>query len=105
MDLEDLPKGLPIREKDWKQTTAAVRVFILEQQELLIKLVKRVEELEARLGQNSQNSSRPPSSDPPYQRDRRGSKGKGRPGAKKGHKGHQQSLLTPTKVVQTSQAL
>ncbi len=99
MVLQDLPQDLPISEEDWQQTPPAVRAFILQQQELLIKLAKRVEELEARLGQNSQNSSRPPSSDSPYERDKRGSKGTGKPGAKKGHKGHQQSLLKPTEVI------
>jgi len=99
MSLQDLPKGFPISEEDWKQTPPAVRALVLQQYELIGQLIKRVEELEARLGQNSQNSSRPPSSDPPYQRDNRESKGTGKPGAKKGHKGHQQVLLTPTEVV------
>ena len=99
MSLQDLPQGLPISEEDWKQTPPAVRALVLQQYELLVKLVKRVEELEARLGQNSQNSSRPPSSDSPYQRDKREPKGTGKPGAKKGHKGHQQRLLTPTEVI------
>jgi transposase len=99
MSLQDLPKDLLISEEDWKQTPPAVRALVLQQHELIAQLIKRVEELEARLGQNSQNSSRPPSSDPPYQRDKRESKGTGKPGAKKGHKGHQQALLTPTEVV------
>ena len=101
MVLQDLPQDLPISEEDWQQTPPAVRAFILQQQELLIKLAKRVEELEARIGQNSQHSSRPLSSDSPYERDKRGSKGTGKPGAKKGHKGHQQTLLTPTEVIPT----
>jgi len=99
MSLQDLPKDLLISEEDWKQTPPAVRALVLQQHELIAQLIKRVEELEARLGQNSRNSSRPPSSDPPYQRDKRESKGTGKPGAKKGHKGHQQALLTPTEVV------
>ena len=93
MVVQDLPKGFPISEEDWKQTPPAVRALVLQQHELITQLTKRVEELEARLGQNSQNSNRPPSSDPPYQRAKRESKGTGKPGAKKGHKGHQQSLL------------
>ena len=99
MSLQDLPQDLLISEEDWKQTPPAVRALVLQQHELIAQLIKRVEELEARLGQNSRNSSRPPSSDPPYQRDKRESKGTGKPGAKKGHKGHQQALLTPTEVV------
>ena len=99
MSLQDLPKGFPVSEEDWKKTPPAIRVLVLQQHELIGQLMKRVDELETRLVQNSQNSSRPPSSDPPYQRDKRKSKGTGKPGAKKGHKGHQQSLLTPTEVV------
>ena len=73
--------------------------MVLWQHELIQQLIKRVEELEAKLGQNSQNSNRPPSSDAPRQRAKRESKGTGKPGAKPGHKGHQQRLLEPTAVV------
>ena len=99
MSVQDLPKGLPISEEDWQQTPPAVRALVLYQNEIIVQLIKRVEELEAKLGQNSKNSNRPPSSDGPYQRQKRASKGTGKPGAQKGHKGHQQSLLTPSKVV------
>lgn len=98
MSSQDVPDGLPISETDWKQTPPSVRAFILFQQDLIIKLTRRVEELEAKVGQNSNNSNRPPSSDSPYQKVKRESKGTGKPGAKIGHKGHQQALLPPTKV-------
>jgi len=99
MSSMELPGGLPITEEDWNKTPPAVQAFILWQQEIIAKLVKRVEELEAKLAENSKNSNRPPSTDPPYQREKRESKGKGKPGAKDGHKGHRQSLLDPTNVV------
>ncbi len=99
MSVQDVLKDLPISEEEWNQTPSAVRALVLQQHELIAKLIKRVEELEARLGQNSQNSSRPPSSDLPYQREKRKSTGAGKPGAKQGHKGCQQSLLPPTEVV------
>ena len=99
MIVQDLPKGFPLSEGDWKQTPPTVRALVLQQHELITQLTKRVEELEAKLGQNSRNSNRPPSTDPPYQKIKSESKGKGKPGAKQGHKGHQQSLLTPTEVV------
>lgn len=99
MSQQDLPEGLPISEEDWKQTPSAVRALVLWQHELIAKLTERGEELEAKLGQNSSNSNRPPSSDSPYQRNKRESKGTGKPGAKQGHKGHRQSLLTPTKTI------
>ena len=102
----ELPGDLHITEADWNRTPPSVQGIILWQHEVITKLVKRVEELEAlveelkaRPGQNSKNSNRPPSSDPPYQREKRESKGKGRPGAKHGHQGHRQSLLQPTDVV------
>jgi transposase len=99
MVVQDLPKGFPLSEGDWKQTPPTVRALVLQQHELITQLTKRVEELEAKLGQNSRNSNRPPSTDPPYQKTKSESKGTGKPGAKQGHKGHQQSLLTPTEVV------
>jgi len=60
MSFQDLPEGLPIPEEDWKQTPPSVRALVLWQHELIQQLIKRVEELEAKLGQNSQNSNRPP---------------------------------------------
>lgn len=91
----ELSSGLPITEEDWNQTPPSVQAFVLWQQELIVKLVKRVDELEAKFGENTGNSNRPPSTDPPYQRNNRKSKGKGKPGARAGHKGHRQSLGKP----------
>jgi len=93
MSSQDVPNGLPISEADWKQTPLSVRAFILWQQELITKLTKRVEELEARLGQNSKNSNRPPSSDgPEVNRDKSGSRGR-KPGGQVGHEGKHRELL------------
>jgi transposase len=53
----------------------------------------RIAELEARLGQNSRNSSKPPSSDPPGTQ-RPGQSPTGRkPGGQPGHKGNRRELL------------
>jgi transposase len=46
----------------------------LQLEETVAKMAKRIEQLESRLNQNSQNSSKPPSSDSPYQRPEWGSK-------------------------------
>jgi transposase len=73
--------------------------IIAEQQGQIVRLQARVTELERRLEQNSQNSSRPPSSDsptvpPPAQRPR----SKRRPGGQPGHEGHQRMLLPEDQV-------
>jgi transposase len=52
----------------------------------------RVRELEAQLGQNSTNSHKPPSSDPPGTRPSKGKSGRQR-GAQPGHKPHRRELL------------
>ena len=64
-------------------------------------LTQRVEELEARLKQNSTNSSRPPSSDPPGTPapPPRPPSGRRR-GAQPGHPAHQRALLPPEQVDQ-----
>lgn len=63
------------------------------------RLQERVQVLEARLGQNSSNSSRPPSSDPPQAPPaaQRGPSGR-RPGGQPGHQAHQRTLLPVEQV-------
>ena len=58
------------------------------------RLQKRVTQLETRLSKNSQNSSKPPSSDPAYDKksDKKESSGKKR-GGQPGHKRHQRKLI------------
>jgi transposase len=102
-----MPIERPFSESDWLATPEPVRRYVeslekrVEQLETTVaQLIKRIEQLEGRLNQNSQNSSKPPSSDPPYQRPERGTKkSKRRRGGQKGHAGHRQQLLDPTEVV------
>lgn len=47
---------------------AALRVQVAERDAVIVSLLARVEALEARLGKNSKNSSKPPSSDDPFRR-------------------------------------
>src|SRR5215210_4211923 len=75
---------------------------VLEQVEGVVALVpvlqERIRELEARLAQNSTNSSKPPSSDPPGVA-RPGKKPKGRKrGGQPGHRGHHRMILPPERV-------
>ena len=63
------------------------------------RLQARVQELEARLGQNSTNSSRPPSSDPPEAPPRPPAPPSGRRrGGQPGHPAHQRALRPPEQV-------
>lgn len=66
------------------------------------RLKARVAELEGRLGQNSRNSSKPPSSDPPSTPPPAPKAGSGRkPGGQPGHPGHQRELLPEADVDET----
>ena len=70
-------------------------LFLVEEN---ARLKQRIDELEARLNANSSNSSRPPSSDSPFAKPTKKVSGKkGKPGAKKGHKGTRYQMLEPTK--------
>jgi transposase len=58
---------------------------------------KRIETLEVQTKKNSHNSSKPPSSDPPFRRKKRKQKkSKRAKGGQKGHEPHQQQVLDPT---------
>jgi transposase len=74
----------------------------LEEALLIIEqLLARIAELEQRLGQNSQNSSRPPSSDAPaVSRPANRTPSGRKPGGQPGHEGHQR-LLLPEDAVDT----
>jgi transposase len=75
-----------------------VRAAIELLERTVAQLQERVVELEARLAQNSGNSSKPPSSDPPgYHRAEKKPKG-GKRGGQHGHRGHHRMLLPPERV-------
>ena len=61
-------------------------------------LVKRVAELEDRLSQNSTNSSKPPSSDPPGTPGKASTATGRRPGGQPGHKHHKRELIPAGQV-------
>lgn len=70
-----------------------VAAYIAALEAAVTALQARITELEARLGQNSTNSSRPPSSDPPGTRRAPPlPKGSRRPGGQPGHRGHFRTL-------------
>src|SRR3989442_605220 len=85
---------LGISEEEWSATPVAVRVVVME-------LLQRVAQLEARLNQTSRNSSKPPSSDPPSARPRSTKEPTGRkPGGQPGHEGHGRQLKPESEVDQ-----
>jgi transposase len=96
-------------EADWLATPEPVGKYIevLEQTivDLLVKAQqheKRIAELEKRLNLDSQNSSKPPSSDSPYRKPRpkaKKTKKSKKRGGQKGHKGHRRQLLEPSKIL------
>ena len=97
----------PFSHEDWLAIPKSVREYV-EQQEATIqalmdmvkKLTERVEKLENQLNKNSSNSSKPPSSDPPFKRTSKPTPSKNgkkrKKGGQKGHVGHQQELLPAT---------
>jgi transposase len=115
LDRTLLPPHLAITEQDLQNTPPAIlnllRFLLRENVELkrqvedlrtqVAKQSKQIEELTSRLNLNSSNSSRPPSSDSPYKSKEAGKENK-KSGAKKGHKGHRQTMLEPTatKIIQ-----
>lgn len=80
------------------QIIAEQRAIIAELRAELEAMRKRVAELEARLNQNSTNSSKPPSTDPPgTQRKGKGASGR-KPGGQPGHKRNLRELLPVEQV-------
>jgi transposase len=63
----------PFSELDWQLTPEPVRHYIMaleqtlsDMQQRIVAHEKRLEKLEVRTRKNSHNSSKPPSSDPPF---------------------------------------
>lgn len=85
-----------------RDQVAARDAEIAELRKALAQALERIKELERRLGLDSQNSSKPPSSDNPKQRAERPKKkkkkSKRKRGGQKGHKGHHRKLWPPEKV-------
>jgi len=92
--MPDAGPPLGISAEDWAATPVAVRVLVME-------LLQRVAQLEARLNQTSRNSSKPPSSDPPHTKPRTAKESSGRKtGGQPGHEGHGRKLKPESEVAQ-----
>lgn len=93
----------PTLEECWALIDQLFEV-IHAQQAQIVKLEARVQELERRLGQNSQNSSRPPSTDPLSLKRPPKKRPSGRgPGGQPGHEGHRRGLVPPDQVTSYTQ--
>jgi transposase len=97
-----LPAGLQPDLASWEQTLLLMRQLIVQLLAVIQQQTVRIAALEARLSQNSRNSDRPPSSDPPFVTRPSSSTIKGTPGAKPGHPGHRQALLAPTEIIEVT---
>lgn len=109
----NLPAGLLITAEEWKKTPPSVQAMLItlwEKNQILIAQVSRlqsqvetlqgdVKRLNERLDKNSQNSSKPPSSDPPqkpkYSKADLSGKKKG---GRNGHHGHGRKLKPPDQI-------
>jgi transposase len=94
-----LPAGIPVDGTGWEQTPLVVCQLIIYLLAVIQHQAARITALEAHASQNSRNSDRPPSSDPPYKKRTTRSGTQGQPGAKPGHPGYGQVLLAPTEVI------
>ena len=107
MDASTPPPG--IAPEDWAATPLAVQHFLVAsltvvtlQQQQIEQLSTRVADLEARLNQHSQNSSKPPSSDPPSAPPRPPRVPRGRkPGGQAGHPRHDRPDPEPDQITTT----
>lgn len=99
MNIETPPAG--ISAEDWNTTPIVVRQLVLTLFGTVEHLQLRVAELEERVNQNSRNSSKPPSSDPPNAPSRPPRSASGRKaGGQPGHAGHTRQLKPISQVQQ-----
>jgi transposase len=95
-----LPAGLPLDAASWERTRLVVRQLVVQLLTVIQQQAVQITAFEARASQHSQNSDRPPSSDPPYAKHPVRAGGQGRLGGQPGHPGHRQARLEPTDVIE-----
>ena len=89
----NMPPELPILPEDWEKTPVSVQAVIVTLWQEIPTLKAQLEKLRERVNKNSQNSSKPPSSDPPQKRSYPKPELSGeKQGGRKGHHGHGRKL-------------
>src|SRR5664279_5467614 len=93
------PPEVPITPEEWEKTPASVQAVIVKFWQDIQTLKLQVEKLQERVNKNSQNSSKPPSSDPPQKRSYPKPELSGeKKGGRKGHHGHGRKLKAAEEV-------
>jgi transposase len=94
----------PFNDLAWHSTPEPVKAYIIQLEQALTmlqrqvgSLEKRTDKLESKVNRNSQNSSKPPSSDGPFKKPKRNKKTSNR--KRGGQKGHRQQMLEPSETV------
>jgi hypothetical protein len=93
-----LPDSLPITEEDWNNTPPVVQALVVALWEEVSALRNEISVLREQVGQNSLNSSRPPSSDPPSVPKRERPPSGRKRGGQPGHEGISRTLLPVDEV-------
>jgi transposase len=84
---------------DWELTPPAVQDYIQSLHQQIKQLQQQVDTLQGRVEQTSQTSSKPPSSDSPFDKPKRQPRqSSGKRGGRQGHSGKGPTLLSPTEV-------
>jgi len=101
---------LGISAEDWERTPSAVRVVLVTRvaqlEKEVVELRAKVAALEEKLGQNSRNSSKPPSSDGSNAREQRRRRRKGRKrGGQPGHPRHERRLVPVEQAASVTKVL
>lgn len=98
--------ALPFSQREWELTPPAVQDYLTTQhhqiaqfQAQIAQLQSHVETLQGQINKTSQTSSKPPSSDSPFDKPKRQRKtSSGKRGGQPGHRGKGPTLLSPTEV-------
>jgi transposase len=91
--------ALPFCQMDWELTPPAVQNYIHSLHQQIKHLEQQVDTLQGRVEQTSQTSSKPPSSDSPFDKPKRTPRpSTGKRGGRPGHPGKGPTLLRPTEV-------